>query len=187
MLECLSETHEDRVNDQDAGTESVALVPVAPPATKAMDDHRFLNFIRKSGLAPPASEQERYWRIPSTLATKTLQSRIDFMKSAMDGARPDAATLPVAAASNNSNNNKRSSVKFTAEEGNGEEGSPSATAARFTKRRRIIADDSSDEEEARPTAAAAAASDEADTSKTTAHLTPSVAKRRAAVFASDSE
>jgi hypothetical protein len=56
LLECLQEAHEDRVADEDS-VESVPLLPLSVAATAAMDDHRFLNFIGKLGLAPPSSEQ----------------------------------------------------------------------------------------------------------------------------------
>ncbi len=58
MVECLSETLEDR-EDGEGDEESIPIVPLTDISNDAMEDHTFLKFIAKLGLAPPASEQVR--------------------------------------------------------------------------------------------------------------------------------
>ncbi len=58
LAECLSETLEDREEDG-GGDEAIPLVPLTETAIASMEDHTFLKFIAKMGLAPPANEQVR--------------------------------------------------------------------------------------------------------------------------------
>lgn len=58
MVECLEETLEDRQDEE--SDEAIPLVPLAEGAIAAMEDHTFLRFIAKMGLAPPANEQVCY-------------------------------------------------------------------------------------------------------------------------------
>lgn len=55
MVGCLSETLEDREDGE--GDEAIPLVPLTDISNDAMEDHTFLKFIAKLGLAPPANEQ----------------------------------------------------------------------------------------------------------------------------------
>ncbi|EFX80319.1 putative TIMEOUT/TIM-2 protein, partial [Daphnia pulex] len=72
LVECLSETLEDR-EDGEGDEEAIPIVPLTDISNDAMEDHTFLKFIAKLGLAPPASEQEQFWRIPSTLTSADLR------------------------------------------------------------------------------------------------------------------
>ncbi|KAI9554386.1 putative TIMEOUT/TIM-2 protein [Daphnia sinensis] len=78
LAECLSEALEDRQDGE--CDEAIPLVPLTDCAIASMEDHTFLKFIAKLGLAPPANEQEQFWRIPSTLMAADLRSRIDFLQ-----------------------------------------------------------------------------------------------------------
>ena len=162
LVECLQEAHEDRVADEDS-VESVPLLPLSVAATAAMDDHRFLNFIGKLGLAPPSSEQvsdsfptfrplisneslpsatftqEQYWRIPSTLSTQAMQQRINYLEAALKGELigPNSPE-PARKATPKVKSGKRDSNSID---------EPDELPVASSKRRRIIADDSSDEED----------------------------------------
>lgn len=60
LLECLRETRQDRLDGDDgAGDEAIPLLPLSDSSIDAMEDHNFLNFIAKLGLAPPSNEQVR--------------------------------------------------------------------------------------------------------------------------------
>lgn len=59
MVECLSETLEDREDGE--GDEAIPIVPLTDISNDAMEDHTFLKFIAKLGLAPPANEQVRIY------------------------------------------------------------------------------------------------------------------------------
>ena len=61
LLECLEETLEDRQDE--GGDEAIPLVPLTENAIAAMEDHTFLRFIAKMGLAPPANEQVSFKKI----------------------------------------------------------------------------------------------------------------------------
>ncbi|KZS05201.1 putative TIMEOUT/TIM-2 protein [Daphnia magna] len=93
LAECLSEALEDR--DDGECDEAIPLVPLTDCAIASMEDHTFLKFIAKVGLAPPANEQEQFWRIPSTLMAADLRCRIDFLKGASvsdsDGGKSESA------------------------------------------------------------------------------------------------
>lgn len=55
LAECLSEALEDREDGE--CDEAIPLVPLTDCAIASMEDHTFLKFIAKVGLAPPANEQ----------------------------------------------------------------------------------------------------------------------------------
>lgn len=55
LLESLAEANDDRQADN--SNEAIPLLPLEEHSIKAMEDHHFLNFIAKMGLAPPSNEQ----------------------------------------------------------------------------------------------------------------------------------
>lgn len=55
LLDCLREAREDRQDDE--ANEAIPLLPLTEPSVAAMEDHNFLNFMAKMGLAPPSNEQ----------------------------------------------------------------------------------------------------------------------------------
>ena len=59
MAECLTETLDDREEEDGSSDEAVPLVPLTETANASMEDHTFLKFIAQMGLAPPANEQVR--------------------------------------------------------------------------------------------------------------------------------
>lgn len=66
LVECLTETLEDR-EDGDVD-EAIPLVPLTDCAIASMEDHTFLKFIAKVGLAPPANEQVCLFLFPKNMS-----------------------------------------------------------------------------------------------------------------------
>ncbi|XP_060554622.1 protein timeless homolog [Ruditapes philippinarum] len=68
----LNRTADDREEeDEDVG---VPIVPLTEENETAMEDKMFLSFLSKIGLAPPANEQEAFWRIPAELRVAELRN-----------------------------------------------------------------------------------------------------------------
>ena len=59
LVDCLREAREDRDAGEDDAHEAIPLLPLTEPSVAATEDHNFLNFMAKMGLAPPANEQVR--------------------------------------------------------------------------------------------------------------------------------
>lgn len=58
LLDCLREAREDRQEeDGDDAAEAIPILPLTEAAVTATEDHNFLTFMAKLGMAPPANEQ----------------------------------------------------------------------------------------------------------------------------------
>eukprot|EP00058_Branchiostoma_floridae_P012613 XP_002598101.1 hypothetical protein BRAFLDRAFT_124290 [Branchiostoma floridae] len=64
-------TADDRETDESG--ESVPIVPLTEDSETAMEHRTFQKLLKMVGLAPPANEQESFWRIPGTLSAAELR------------------------------------------------------------------------------------------------------------------
>ncbi|XP_066299874.1 protein timeless homolog isoform X1 [Branchiostoma lanceolatum] len=71
----LERTADDRETDESG--ESVPIVPLTEDSETAMEHRTFQKLLKTVGLAPPANEQESFWRIPGTLSAAELRKTAD--------------------------------------------------------------------------------------------------------------
>ncbi|KAI8497219.1 hypothetical protein Bbelb_251680 [Branchiostoma belcheri] len=73
----LERTAEDRETDESG--ESVPIVPLTEESETAMEHRTFQKLLKMVGLAPPANEQESFWRIPGSLSAAELRKTADVL------------------------------------------------------------------------------------------------------------
>ncbi|KAK6175117.1 hypothetical protein SNE40_013642 [Patella caerulea] len=56
---------------------SIPIVPLTEDNETAMEDEKFLDFMKMIGISPPANEQEAFWRISGELSVSELRNIID--------------------------------------------------------------------------------------------------------------
>lgn len=81
LKESLQDEIDDRKNSGDY--ESVAIVPLHEKHHAAVENKQFLHLMKTLGLTPPASEQESFWRIPSNMTTKQMQTNLELLNKAL--------------------------------------------------------------------------------------------------------
>ncbi|XP_017756744.1 PREDICTED: protein timeless homolog, partial [Eufriesea mexicana] len=85
-LEWIKESLQDVLDDQDEeSSEGIPLVPLTDYSSAAMDSPSFQKLIRAMGFAPPADEQESYWRIPANMLSSMIQKRCNLIEAALEG------------------------------------------------------------------------------------------------------
>lgn len=84
-LEWLVLSLEDAAEDWDDGDEPspVPIVHISESDHSALQDSDFCSLLKTVGIEPPANEQEAYWRIPASMTTTMLNSRIQVLKKAL--------------------------------------------------------------------------------------------------------
>lgn len=88
-LKWLAESLEEVALDQEAegfdpNSEDTPLVPISQESIEAMDNDLFIKVLSGVGLNPPFDEQEKYWRIPSSLHFETIRKRREIIMKAID-------------------------------------------------------------------------------------------------------
>ncbi|KAH9496086.1 hypothetical protein Btru_012697 [Bulinus truncatus] len=72
--------------DRDEGScVPTPLVAVTEESETAMEDERFLSFLRSLGISPPANEQEVFWRIPAEYSAGDLRDIADALEMTDSG------------------------------------------------------------------------------------------------------
>ncbi|CAK9829894.1 Protein timeless homolog [Anthophora retusa] len=106
-LEWLKESLQDVLDDRDEeSSEGIPLVPLTDYSVAAMDSPSFQKLIRAMGFAPPADEQESYWRIPVNMLTSTIQKRCNLIEAALAGNFITEEAAPVKVDSDIDKNNE---------------------------------------------------------------------------------
>ncbi|XP_022825293.1 protein timeless homolog [Spodoptera litura] len=87
-LKWLAENLEEVALDQEAEgydpeSEGVPLLPLSQESVDAMESKLFKKVLLGVGVVPPFDEQEKYWRIPSTLHFETIRKRREIIIKAI--------------------------------------------------------------------------------------------------------
>ncbi|KAH9640510.1 hypothetical protein HF086_018176 [Spodoptera exigua] len=88
-LKWLAENLEEVALDQEAEgydpeSEGVPLLPISQESVDAMESELFKKILLGVGVVPPFDEQEKYWRIPSTLHFETIRKRREIIIKAIN-------------------------------------------------------------------------------------------------------
>ncbi|XP_052253149.1 dentin sialophosphoprotein-like [Dreissena polymorpha] len=83
-------------DDEDVG---VPLVPLTEENETAMEDEVFLDFLKRLGIAPPANEQEAFWRIPAGISPAELRNMADGLVLDENGEPVNASKIKMKAPS----------------------------------------------------------------------------------------
>ncbi len=78
LSNCLNDESEDRESPDDI--EDVPIVPLTEECTSAMELSTFGKLLKALEMSAP-NDQERYWRIPSTLTAESLSVKASFLRS----------------------------------------------------------------------------------------------------------
>ncbi|CAB3239308.1 unnamed protein product [Arctia plantaginis] len=88
-LKWLAENLEEVALDQEAEgfdptSEGTPVVPISEESVDAMGNELFKKVLLGVGVNPPSDEQEKYWRIPSSLHFDTIRKRREIIMKAID-------------------------------------------------------------------------------------------------------
>ncbi|KAL5009791.1 hypothetical protein ScPMuIL_012096 [Solemya velum] len=83
---------EDR---DDGDVVSIPIVPLTEENETAMEDERFMTFLKRVGISPPVTGQEAFWRIPDALDKGQLENIADGLELDADGKPINVDKIPV--------------------------------------------------------------------------------------------